>query len=581
MALKNGLLASGSFDTSIKIWEADTGKCTRVLEGHTHAILCIIQLENGYIASGSLDKTVIVWDIKSGKIVKMIEDFESPIFGIFEIGPEAIAINLNEPNVIVWNWASEKLNDISKQGKISAPLTCMKRKSDSEILLGCEDGKIYLFEPPRITQTYSHHNELVLNIEIIDSNRFVSNSTDLTITLWDFKKGTVVRTFDGFKDVATLIHYEPEYEMLVVTSLDGTIRGFDINGEEGGHAKHQINTPSILHAVVLGKRKINLKILKQAEQYANEVFSDPGPSKQESVKDESVINPTADGDATPLVVQDADSESKVKNLKANLETPDDPMERRADTTNLAEHVIHDAEANQNPIDDGLVTPAKPSKDHSKIEEVKTIPKDQNPKSQKDAKIKQKYEGDKQKRAEKTKSIKKEPSVYETEGEEDEEFEEEESEEGEESEYSHIQKEGGEAEGDEEQKSPPKHIDQSPSQGSANGSRSKIRQNMGLKQSQSDSDKKKMKINGLFELNKEFLYNPEREDMLSEGYCYIIATINQNNQNSICLWDLIQCTKVCEIDSQHHDEITSFTKIEDGSLLTGSKDGEINIFGPIF
>jgi WD40 repeat protein len=46
LCLKSGLIASGSFDSSIKIWEPETCKCRRVLDGHTHAILCIIEREN-------------------------------------------------------------------------------------------------------------------------------------------------------------------------------------------------------------------------------------------------------------------------------------------------------------------------------------------------------------------------------------------------------------------------------------------------------------------------------------------------------------------------------------------------------
>lgn len=39
MNLKNGTIATGSFDTTIKIWEPNTGKCRRILDGHTHVVL--------------------------------------------------------------------------------------------------------------------------------------------------------------------------------------------------------------------------------------------------------------------------------------------------------------------------------------------------------------------------------------------------------------------------------------------------------------------------------------------------------------------------------------------------------------
>jgi WD40 repeat protein len=55
-------MASGSLDTSIKIWDPFTGKCEKSFEGHTHSILCLTELADGSLASGSVDKTIIIWD---------------------------------------------------------------------------------------------------------------------------------------------------------------------------------------------------------------------------------------------------------------------------------------------------------------------------------------------------------------------------------------------------------------------------------------------------------------------------------------------------------------------------------------
>ena len=45
------------------MWDAATGACERVLEGHTHWVTCVSVLPDGRVVSGSDDKTLRVWDI--------------------------------------------------------------------------------------------------------------------------------------------------------------------------------------------------------------------------------------------------------------------------------------------------------------------------------------------------------------------------------------------------------------------------------------------------------------------------------------------------------------------------------------
>lgn len=110
-------------DTYIKIWDPVSGKCIKSLDGHTHAVLCIIELENGNLASGSLDQTAIVWDTNTGKIVNMLEGFQNPIIGITELNKETLVINFNEPLLLLWNWNSKSRSNSSTCSFGSSPFT--------------------------------------------------------------------------------------------------------------------------------------------------------------------------------------------------------------------------------------------------------------------------------------------------------------------------------------------------------------------------------------------------------------------------------------------------------------------------
>ena len=50
--LPNGLLASGSDDNTIKIWDTDKGICVKTLSGHSKTVYNLTVLPNGLLASG-------------------------------------------------------------------------------------------------------------------------------------------------------------------------------------------------------------------------------------------------------------------------------------------------------------------------------------------------------------------------------------------------------------------------------------------------------------------------------------------------------------------------------------------------
>lgn len=65
------VLASASFDSTVKIWDVELGKLLHSLNGHREAVYSVAFSPSGeYLASGSLDKCVHVWSLKEGKIVK-------------------------------------------------------------------------------------------------------------------------------------------------------------------------------------------------------------------------------------------------------------------------------------------------------------------------------------------------------------------------------------------------------------------------------------------------------------------------------------------------------------------------------
>jgi WD40 repeat protein len=69
------LLASGSFDRTIRLWDLHAGRCLQVLEGHENGVFSVAFIPQGdrqLLASSSADATIRIWDISTGECVKIL-----------------------------------------------------------------------------------------------------------------------------------------------------------------------------------------------------------------------------------------------------------------------------------------------------------------------------------------------------------------------------------------------------------------------------------------------------------------------------------------------------------------------------
>ncbi len=110
------LMASGSLDEKILIWNAENYKVVDTLTGHGGNIFCVTFSSDGrYLASASNDNTIRLWEVSSGKLLRTFQGHTAGVFSVaFSPDGTYLISGSVDTNIIVWEISNgEKLAIIS------------------------------------------------------------------------------------------------------------------------------------------------------------------------------------------------------------------------------------------------------------------------------------------------------------------------------------------------------------------------------------------------------------------------------------------------------------------------------------
>ena len=157
------VLASGSDDKTIKLWDPATGTLKHTLEGHSDSVRSVAFSSDGQVlASGSDDETIKLWDpatgtlkhtlntngiVTSTKFSKKLPQLITNL-GIFNIHPwhESLSSNCSEIKTEV-SLQLDRWVTIQGQRELWIPPDYLPTSStvkDGAVAFGCRNGKVYV-----------------------------------------------------------------------------------------------------------------------------------------------------------------------------------------------------------------------------------------------------------------------------------------------------------------------------------------------------------------------------------------------------------------------------------------------------
>ena len=225
------LLVSGSDDKTVRLWDAVTGAHRRTLTGHTDWVYCVAFSPDGRtLASGSDDHTTRLWDALAGIHRHTLIGHTASVRSVaFSPDGDTLASGSFDKTIRLWNGATGK-HQRTLAGHTDWVYSVAFSPDGRTIASGSWDRTIRLWDPVTGAhqRTLTGHTAGVYSIAFSPDGRTIaSGGMDHTVRLWDVVTGTQLQTLTGHTDGVYSVGFRPDSRMLASGSLDKTIRLID------------------------------------------------------------------------------------------------------------------------------------------------------------------------------------------------------------------------------------------------------------------------------------------------------------------------------------------------------------------
>ncbi|KAL4744344.1 hypothetical protein BDW72DRAFT_188744 [Aspergillus terricola var. indicus] len=225
-------LASGSFDHTIKLWDAKTGKELQTVMGHLQSVSSVAFSSDGLtLASGSYDNTIRLWNAKTGKELQILTGHSGAVYSVaFSSDGSTLASGSFDHTVRLWDTKTGKELQILT-GHSGSVNSIAFSSNGSTLASGSSDNTIKLWDVKtgKELQTFTGHLDLVFSVAFSsDGSTVASGLYDNTINLWDVKTGKVLQTLIGHSDLAFSVAFCPDGSTLASGSCDNSIKLWDV-----------------------------------------------------------------------------------------------------------------------------------------------------------------------------------------------------------------------------------------------------------------------------------------------------------------------------------------------------------------
>ena len=210
---------------SVKLWDVATGEDIATLEGHTSGVVSVSFSPDGAtLASASWDNTVKLWHVATGKNIATLEGHTSGVISVSFSPDGATLASASQDNTVkLWDVATgEDTDTLEGSGPVSF-------SPDGKILAFGSDDFIV-----RLWDLSTGEDIATLGgtgpISFSPDGSILAVGTGYTVELRDLATGTNIATLSGHHAWVRSISFSPEGTVLGTGSYDGQVILWDTSG---------------------------------------------------------------------------------------------------------------------------------------------------------------------------------------------------------------------------------------------------------------------------------------------------------------------------------------------------------------
>ena len=226
------IIASGSEDGTIRVWNRTESHNVVILRGHTDHVTAIQLSENGeWLISGSLDHSIRLWDIKTGITIKALHHTEA-IYSICYYGDGQKVVFGGTDNA-VRTWTPETNECITHFEAVpTKAVMCVHMCADKTRVAAASHEKIFVWDAlnQKIVRVIKATNGNIIKSIFLssDGKKVVSGSWDRAVAVFNVETGENECTLIGHAERVECVLLSSDDKTVYSGGMDNTLRIWDI-----------------------------------------------------------------------------------------------------------------------------------------------------------------------------------------------------------------------------------------------------------------------------------------------------------------------------------------------------------------
>ncbi|MEV6105924.1 WD40 repeat domain-containing protein [Streptomyces sp. NPDC051940] len=228
------LVATGSYDSTVRIWDAVTGQLLQDLTGHLHPVNGVAFSPDGTcVASGADDDTVRICEVGSGS-VRLVITGHAGWVNMVAFSPDGtrLATAGEDGTARIWDTATGQQLRVLVDGRPEQPVKGVAFSPDGAFVATASfdrTARVWETSTGALVQSFSVGNNSFNAVAFSpDGSLLAAAEADTSARVWDIATGRQVHVLAGHGDWVRSVAFSPDGTLLATAGDDGTARVWDI-----------------------------------------------------------------------------------------------------------------------------------------------------------------------------------------------------------------------------------------------------------------------------------------------------------------------------------------------------------------